>query len=122
MSISSSNVGITGRSIRGHLDLRGDVRDDGTPFLSRQSFQAPIHLSKSHVESGSLLVHLVNPTAGFFDGDRLDLQVTAGRDCPMVLSTPGASRPSSSSSSPARARSTPAWAWRSTRPSRSSAP
>ena len=92
MSISLSNGGISANAIRGHLDLRGDVRDDGTPFLSRQSFQAPIHLSKAHVESGALLVQLVNPTAGFFDGDRLDLQVTAGKDCPMVLSTPGSSR------------------------------
>ena len=84
--------GITGRSIHGHLELRSDVRGDGTPYLSRQSFRAPIHLSKSHVESGSLLVHLVNPTAGFFDGDRLDLDVTAGAGSRMILSTPGASR------------------------------
>ncbi|WP_193213028.1 urease accessory protein UreD [Luteolibacter marinus] len=92
MSTSLSEPGITGRSIRGHLELRGDVRADGTPFLSRQSFRAPVHLSKAHVESGSLLVHLVNPTAGFFDGDRLDLDVTAGAGCRLVMSTPGASR------------------------------
>jgi urease accessory protein len=84
--------GITGRAIHGHLDLRGDVRTDGTPYLFRQSFRAPIHLSKSHVESGALLVQLVNPTAGFFDGDRLDLDVTAGTGSRMILSTPGASR------------------------------
>ena len=84
--------GITGRAIHGHLDLRSDLRGDGTPYLSRQSFRAPIHLSKSHVESGALLVHLVNPTAGFFDGDRLDLDVTAGAGSRMILSTPGASR------------------------------
>jgi urease accessory protein len=92
MSTSLCSAGITGRSIRGHLDLRSDVRGDGTPYLSRQSFRAPIHLSKAHVESGSLLVHLVNPTAGFFDGDRLDLDVTAGKDSRLVLSTPGSSR------------------------------
>jgi len=93
MSISLSNGGsITGRSIRGHLDLRSDVRGEGKPFLSRQSFRAPIHLSKAHVESGSLLVHLVNPTAGFFDGDRLDLDITAGKNSRLVLSTPGSSR------------------------------
>jgi urease accessory protein len=92
MSISSSERGVSGRSIRGHLDLRGEVRADGRPFLSRQSFQAPVHLSKAHVESGALLVHLVNPTAGYFDGDRLDLRVEAGAGCAMVLSTPGASR------------------------------
>lgn len=83
---------ITGRSIRGHLDLRSELRADGTPFLSRQSFRAPIHIGKSHVDSGALLVQLVNPTAGFFDGDRLDLDVTAGAGSRLVLSSPGASR------------------------------
>ena len=92
MSTSSSEAGITGRSIRGHLELRSDVRADGTPFLSRQSFRAPVHLSKAHAESGALVVQLVNPTAGFFDGDRLDLAVTAGKGSHLVLSTPGASR------------------------------
>lgn len=92
MSISSSDGGVSGRAIRGHLDLRADLRADGAPYLSRQSFRAPVHLSKAHVESGALVVQLVNPTAGFFDGDRLDLDVTAGRGCPVVLSTPGASR------------------------------
>lgn len=92
MQTFPDSPGITGRAIHGHLDLRSDVRGDGTPYLSRQSFRAPIHLSKSHVESGALLVHLVNPTAGFFDGDRLDLDVTAGAGSRMILSTPGASR------------------------------
>lgn len=84
--------GVTGRAIRGHLDLRCEVRADGVPYLSRQSFQAPIHLSKPHLESDALVVQLVNPTAGFFDGDRLDLRVEAGANSRVVLSTPGASR------------------------------
>ncbi len=88
----NSALPVSGNALRGHLDLRGDLRADGTPYLSRQSFRAPIHLSKTHVGSGALLVHLVNATAGFFDGDRLDLDVTAGKDCRLTLSTPGASR------------------------------
>jgi urease accessory protein len=95
MSISSSEpraAGVTGRSLHGHLELRSELRADGMPYLARQSFRAPIHLSKSHVESGALLVHLVNPTAGFFDGDQLDLDVTAGAGSRLILSTPGASR------------------------------
>ncbi|WP_052573406.1 urease accessory protein UreD [Haloferula sp. BvORR071] len=93
MTPDSSSEGVSGRAIRGHLDLRCELRADGTPYLSRQSFRAPIHLSKPHLdESGALLVHLVNPTAGFFDGDRLDLQVEAGPGARIVLSTPGASR------------------------------
>lgn len=92
MEPTPQTPGITGRAIRGHLDLRCDIRPDGATYVSRQSFRAPIHLSKPHVESGSLLVHLVNPTAGFFDGDRLDLRVEAGKGSRVVLSTPGASR------------------------------
>ena len=84
--------GVSGRAIRGHLDIRCELRTDGVPYLSRQSFRAPIHLSKPHLEDGVLLVHLVNPTAGFFDGDRLDLRVEAGPGTRLVLSTPGASR------------------------------
>jgi len=92
MSISSCKEGISGRAIRGHLDLRCECREDGTPFLSRQSFRAPIHLGKGHLDSGALVVQLANPTAGFFDGDRLDLHAEAGAGAHLVLSTPGASR------------------------------
>ncbi len=92
MEPNSQRHGITGRAIRGHLDLRCDLRPDGASYLSRQSFRAPIHLSKPHLESGALVVQLVNPTAGFFDGDRLDLSVEAGQGSSVVLSTPGASR------------------------------
>ena len=92
MSISSSKEGVSGRAIRGHLDLRSDLRADGTPYLSRQSFRAPIHVGKGHLDSGALVVQLANPTAGFFDGDRLDLRATAGEGTHLVLSTPGASR------------------------------
>jgi urease accessory protein len=88
----ASNEGVSGRAIRGHLDLRCELRPDGATYISRQSFRAPIHLSKPHLESGALVVHLVNPTAGFFDGDRLDLRVEAGPGTAVVLSTPGASR------------------------------
>lgn len=92
MNRELSSDGVSGRAIRGHLDLRCDLRPDGTTYISRQSFRAPIHLSKPHQESGALVIHLVNPTAGFFDGDRLDLQVEAGAGTAVVLSTPGASR------------------------------
>jgi urease accessory protein len=92
MSISSCKEGISGRAIRGHLDLRCDLRADGVPYLSRQSFRAPIHVGKGHLDSGALVVQLANPTAGFFDGDRLDLHAEAGAGTHLVLSTPGASR------------------------------
>lgn len=83
---------VSGMALHGHLHLRAECRENGQPYLARQSFRAPIHLSKTHIEQDHLLVHLVNPTAGFFDGDRLDLDASAGPGVKMILSTPGASR------------------------------
>ncbi|WP_386821173.1 urease accessory protein UreD [Luteolibacter algae] len=85
---------MTGNSLSGHLRLRCEVRADGVPFLSRQSFRAPVHLSKSHVsEDGSeLVVTVINPTAGFFDGDRLLSDISVGAKARLVMSTPSSSR------------------------------
>ena len=83
---------VSGTSLTGHLDLRCEIRPDGVPFISRQSFRAPIHLSKSHVDQGQLVLSIVNPTAGFFDGDRLDSNIHVATGAKLVLSTPSASR------------------------------
>jgi urease accessory protein len=84
--------GVSGSSIRGHLDLRCDLGADGLPFISRQNFRAPVHLSKSQIQSGKRVVNIINPTAGFFDGDTLEMRVEVGRGAGLVLSTPSASR------------------------------
>lgn len=85
---------MTGNSIAGYLRLRCDFRADGVPFLSDQAFQAPVHLSKSHLsDDGKFLVQtIVNPTAGFFDGDTLESEVSVGNGARLILSTPGSSR------------------------------
>lgn len=83
---------VSGSSLRGHLELRCEVRDDGLPYISRQSFRAPIHLSKSHLDQGHLVQSIVNPTAGFFDGDELEMNVEVEEGARLVLSTPSASR------------------------------
>lgn len=62
------------------------------PFISRQSFRAPIHLSKSHLDQGHLVQSIVNPTAGFFDGDHLESNIHVASGAKLVLSTPSASR------------------------------
>lgn len=92
MSICLSEPGVRGRSLTGHLDLRCEARADGVPFISRQSFRAPIHLSKSHLDQGHLVQSIVNPTAGFFDGDELEMNVEVAAGARLVLSTPSASR------------------------------
>jgi urease accessory protein len=85
---------VTGNSLSGHLRLRCETRADGVPFLSAQSFQAPIHLSKAHLsDDGEFLVlSLMNPTAGFFDGDRIESDVTVGQGASLALSIPSSSR------------------------------
>ena len=74
-------AGLTGQSVCGHLRLRCEVRGDGVPFLAEQDFRAPVHLSKAHVsdDGAALVVTVVNPTAGFFDGDELAMDVAVVR-------------------------------------------
>ncbi len=83
---------VSGNSLNGHLRLRCETRDDGTPYISDQSFRAPIHISKSHLDEGSVVLSIVNPTAGFFDGDLLETDVTVAKSANLVLSIPSASR------------------------------
>ncbi|MFT4175219.1 MAG: urease accessory protein UreD [Luteolibacter sp.] len=83
---------VTNTSLSGHLRLRCAARPDGTPYIAEQSFRAPIHLSKSHLDAGALIQTIVNPTAGFFDGDRLESNITIEKNARLVLSTPSASR------------------------------
>ncbi len=88
----NSKLLVSGSSLSGHLDLLCEVRADGVPFISRQSFRVPIHLSKSHLDQGHLVQSIVNPTAGFFDGDQLDINIEVATGAKLVLSTPSASR------------------------------
>jgi urease accessory protein len=83
---------VTGSALNGHLDLRCEVRADGVPFIAQQSFRAPVHLGKSHLDQGQLVLSIVNPTAGFFDGDQLVSNVHVAAGAKLVLSTPSASR------------------------------
>jgi urease accessory protein len=88
----NSALPVSGSSLSGHLHLRCECRPDGVPIISQQSFRAPIHLSKSHMDHGRLVLSIVNPTAGFFDGDLLDSNVHVAAGAKLVLSTPSASR------------------------------
>lgn len=77
----------------GHLQLTASARtEDGVTYLSHQSFRAPLHLSKPHLDAGALVVNLVNPTAGLFDGDEVTLAAKAETRSHLVLTTPSACR------------------------------
>ena len=79
----------------GHLSLRAAARlDDGVTALASQAFRAPFHLSKPYwdVDTRTLLVQVVNPTAGILSGDRLESSVAVDPDAAVLLTTPSASR------------------------------
>lgn len=92
MAHAMAALPVSSSSIKGHLELRCENRADGTPIISHQSFRAPVHLGKSHIDEGQLVLSIVNPTAGFFDGDRLESRVRVERGAKLVLSTPSAAR------------------------------
>jgi urease accessory protein len=85
---------ITGSSIAGHLHLTCEVKENGIPFLTQQSFHPPIHLSKPHLSDDEkfLVVTLINPTAGFFDGDTVCCNISVAENARLILSTPSSSR------------------------------
>jgi urease accessory protein len=61
-------------------------------FLSEQSFSAPIHLSKSYWDGDTLLVNVVNQTAGIFGGDAIATHVVVEPGARVLLSSPSAAR------------------------------
>lgn len=83
---------ITGSSVSGHLNVKCGLRPDGTPYLTAQDFRPPVHLGKAQLDAGALIVTIVNPTAGFFDGDQLQVRAEVEKGARLVLSTPSSSR------------------------------
>jgi urease accessory protein len=78
--------------LNGHLHLTAARYDNGQTYLREQSFRAPLHISKPHEDAGALVVNIVNPTAGIFDGDVIELSTEAEAGSSLVLTTPSASR------------------------------
>jgi urease accessory protein len=78
----------------GHLSLRATARADGRTVLAGQSFRAPYHISKPYWDAdvGTLLVQVVNPTAGILAGDRLESAIAVEKDAALLVTTPSASR------------------------------
>jgi urease accessory protein len=80
--------------VNGHLHLTCGIGHRGTSALLAQSFAAPLHLSKPHLDeaSGHLVVNIVNPTAGLFDGDAIEIKVSVNSGAKLTLTTPSAAR------------------------------
>lgn len=78
----------------GHLRLHAATRDDQRTVLAAQSFRAPYHLSKSYwnADAETLLVQVVNPTAGILEGDVLESDIRVDERAALLVTTPSASR------------------------------
>jgi len=78
----------------GHLALRAAVRDHGRTVLAAQSFRAPFHVGKSYwdPDAATLVVQVVNPTAGILAGDRLESHIAVDPGAALLVTTPSASR------------------------------
>jgi len=88
--VSAATTG--GRGLQGHLHLVCAVDENGRTFIREQSFRAPVHLSKPHLEEDVLVVNIVNPTAGLLAGDRVRYDVAVETGARVLLTAPSASR------------------------------
>jgi urease accessory protein len=78
--------------MKGHLELVCSLGGNGLSHLSSQSFRAPMHISKPHLDEGTLVVNVVNPTAGLFEGDEVRCRARVERDARLLLTSPSATR------------------------------
>src|SRR4051812_35878719 len=78
--------------MEGHLDLLAGLNALGETTLRRQSFAAPIHISKPHREAGWMVVNLASPTPGLFAGDRVDVNVRVEGGARLLVTAPSANR------------------------------
>ena len=82
----------SGSRAHGYLHIECQTDSNGRTFLAKQSFRAPVHLSKPHWEGSYLIINVVNPTAGLFAGDYVEMTVRVCAGARAVLTTPSATR------------------------------
>ncbi|MEO7932586.1 MAG: urease accessory protein UreD [Chthoniobacterales bacterium] len=80
------------QGIAGHLELVCGLDDRGVSTITRQSFRAPMHLSKPWREGATLIVHIVNQTAGLLAGDCIESRIEVESGARLLVTTPSASR------------------------------
>jgi urease accessory protein len=76
----------------GHLRLCVQPAREGRTVLAGQSFQAPFHISKPYCDGRTLILQVVNPTAGILEGDTLASDVRVEEGAALLLTSPSASR------------------------------
>src|SRR5882757_3267815 len=78
--------------LQGHLHLVCALDTRGVSHLRSQSFRAPMHISKPHLDAETLVVNVINPTAGLLAGDEVKCDITVEAGARLVLTTPSAAR------------------------------
>ena len=78
--------------LSGDLHLVFAAHPERGTFLAEQSFSAPMHLSKTYWNGDTLLVNVVNQTAGIFGGDSIKTHVVVEPGARVLLSSPSAAR------------------------------
>ena len=94
MAESGVPVHRNGRMYRleGALNLVCSRDRQGRTYLSRQAFNVPFHLSKPYWTGETLLIQVVNPTAGVFSTDRLSSRIELEPRTAAALTAPSACR------------------------------
>lgn len=74
--------------------MRAVRREDGRTVLATQAFRAPFHLSKPYwdADARTLIVQVVNPTAGILAGDRLESVIAVEGGAALLVTPPSATR------------------------------
>jgi urease accessory protein len=78
--------------LSGNLDLVFSSLPGRGTFLASQAFCAPMHLSKTYWDGDTLLVNVVNQTAGIFGGDTIKTHIVVEPKARVFLSSPSAAR------------------------------
>ena len=78
--------------LHGHLDLLAGTDEAGHTVLRRQSFAAPVHISKPHRDEGWLVVNMASPSPGLLAGDRVNVKVEVESGARLLLTAPSANR------------------------------
>jgi urease accessory protein len=78
--------------LQGHLHLVCALDSRDVSHLRSQSFRAPMHISKPHLDAETLVVNVINPTAGLLAGDEVKCDIAVEAGARLVLTTPSAAR------------------------------
>lgn len=78
--------------LSGKLDLVFSSQPGRGTYLASQSFSAPMHISKTYWDGNTLLVNIVNQTAGIFGGDAIQTHIKVEPGARVLLSSPSAAR------------------------------